>query len=138
MEPNFHNNQYVLVDRLSYYLREPRRGEAVILRFPGDPEKTRYIKRIIGLPGETIDIKDSQISINGKPLKETYIPEGFITEPNRHVTLEKDEYYVMGDNRENSNDSRVFGGVERRFLVGLAWFIVLPTKDAALVPPVYY
>lgn len=138
MEPNFHDKQYVLVDKLSYFLRDPRRGEAVILRFPGDPEKTRYIKRVIGLPGETVKIKDSKIYINGRHLTESYIPEGVFTEPDLEVKLGPDEYYCMGDNRENSNDSRVFGPIERRFLVGIAYFVIFPLKDAALVPPQYY
>lgn len=138
MEPNFHNNQYVLVDKLSYFTREPRRGEAVILRFPGDPEKTRYIKRIIGLPNETIVISDSKVYINGKQIRESYIPEETLTEPDRQLKLGKNEYYVMGDNRENSNDSRVFGAIERRFFVGLAWLVILPFNQAGLVPPQYY
>ncbi len=138
MEPNFHDRQFVIVDKLSYFLREPRRGEAVVLRFPGDPEKTRYIKRIIGLPNEHIVIKDSQIYINDLLLPERYLEKGIITDPDRDVTLGPDEYYCLGDNRENSNDSRVFGPIERRFFVGLAYYIVYPFSDAALVPPQYY
>lgn len=138
MEPNFQDKQILLVDKLSYLIRNPRRGEAVILKFPGDPEKTRYIKRIIGLPGEALTIKNSEVFINGRKLEETYIPKDFITEPDLEIKLGNDEYFVMGDNRENSNDSRVFKAVERRFLLGLAYVIMYPFKDAELVPPQYY
>ncbi len=139
MEPNFHSGQYVIVDKLSYYFRQPLRGEVVILKFPGDPEKTRYIKRIIGLPGEKITIRDSQIFINDKPIAESYIPKTTETQPNLERKLGPKEYYVMGDNRENSNDSRVFEGVERRFIIGLAYFVVFPLgKDVGLVPPQFY
>jgi signal peptidase I len=138
MEPNFHNGQYMLIDKLSYLMRNPRRGEAVIVKFPGDPDKTRYIKRIIGLPGERLQIKDNQILINDKPLRESYIPTDFLTEPNMEIKLGPKDYFIMGDNRENSNDSRVFKAVERRFIVGLAYIIILPFKDAGLVPPQFY
>lgn len=138
MGPNFQNGQYVVINKLSYLVRPPRRGEAVILKFPGDPEKTRYIKRIIGLPGETVKIEESIVSVDGKILSEAYIPKETLTQPNIEQRLERDEYFVMGDNRENSNDSRVFGPVEKRYLVGLAYFVLFPFRDAGLVPPEFY
>lgn len=138
MEPNFHNGQYMLIDKLSYLMRLPRRGEAVILKFPGDPDKVRYIKRIIGLPGERLRIQDNQIFINGRLLREHYIPSTFLTEPNMEIKLGPKEYFIMGDNRENSNDSRVFKSVERRFIIGLAYLIVWPLNQMSLVPPVFY
>lgn len=138
MQPNFQDKQILLVDKLSYLTRQPRRGEAVILKFPGDPEKTRYIKRIVGMPGETLAIQSNKVYIDGKELDEPYIPSDFLTEPNMEIKIGQNEYFVMGDNRENSNDSRVFKTVERRFLIGLAWLIAYPFNEAGLVPPQYY
>lgn len=138
MEPNFHSGQYIFIDKFSYLLRPPRRGEVVVVKFPGDPEKTRYIKRVIARPGETIKIQDSQLYINDQRLDELYIPAEFLTQPDMQKTMGRDEYFIMGDNRENSNDSRVFGTVERRFIVGLAYLILLPLKDVGLVPPQFY
>lgn len=138
MEPNFQDKQLLVVDKISYLRRAPRRGEAVILKFPGDPDKTRYIKRIIGLPGEMLSIVDNKVYINGILLKESYIPAHFRVEPPLQIRIGPDEYFVMGDNRENSNDSRVFKTVERRFLIGLAYLIIYPFRDAGLVPPQYY
>lgn len=138
MEPNFHSGQYVVVDKSSYIRREPRRGEAVIVKFPGDPEKTRYIKRIIGLPGEKLTIVDNRIYINGQPLAEKYLPADLSTEPDMEIELDSDEYFIMGDNRPNSNDSRVFKAVERRFIIGLAYLVVFPPNTAGLVPPQFY
>jgi signal peptidase I len=138
MEPNFHDRQYVIVDKLSYYFRNPYRGEAVIIKFPGDPDKVKYIKRIVGMPGETIKIEDNIVYINNKPLREAYIPSDYLTEPNNEWKLGKNEYFLMGDNRQNSNDSRVFGAVEKRFLIGLAYMVIWPPKDTKLVPPEYY
>lgn len=138
MEPNFHDKQYVIVDKLSYYFRTPHRGEAVIIKFPGDPDKVKYIKRVVGLPGETLKIEDDVVYINGKALKELYIPSEYLTEPNFEWKLGKNEYFLMGDNRQNSNDSRVFGPVEKRFIIGLAYMVIFPPKDVHVVPPQFY
>lgn len=138
MEPNFHNGQYLLVDKLSYNLRDPRRGEAVILKFPGDPEKMRYIKRLMGLPGDKLAIKSSKLYINGQEVNEDYIPTHYLTRPDMEITIPSGEYFVMGDNRENSNDSRVFKTVEHRFLIGLAYVVIFPFSDIELVPPQFY
>ncbi len=139
MEPNFYNRQMLVVDKLSYLFRGPRRGEVVILKFPGDPLAVRYIKRVVGLPNETIKIEDNKVYIDGKLLDETaYIPEDFSTKPNLELKMGPDEYFFLGDNRENSSDSRYFKGVEKRFLIGLAYVVIYPFHQAGLVPPQYY
>lgn len=126
MKPNFYSGQYLLTDRWHYLFGEPQRGDPVVLRFPGDPEHTKYIKRIIGLPGEKIEIKNGIIYINDKKLDEPYLPEQTLTFPDMSQHLEDDDYFLMGDNRSNSSDSRIWGICPKRDLIGKAWYIIWP------------
>jgi signal peptidase I len=128
MEPNFHNGQYILVNRWQYNFGIPERGDPVVLRFPGDPEHKKYIKRIIGLPGEHIQIINGFVYINGKKLNEPYIPAGILTEPNLDRVLGEDDYFLLGDNRYNSSDSRIWGICPKRDLIGKAFFTLYPLK----------
>ncbi|MEK9194544.1 MAG: signal peptidase I [Patescibacteria group bacterium] len=141
MEPNFYDGDYLLVDELAYRLREPVRGEVIVFKYPQNP-RSYYIKRIIGLPGEKIVISKSEISItleNGekKTLSEPYILGGgpssdFETE------LRAGEYFMMGDNRNSSFDSRSWGSLNREKIIGLARFRLWPiTKVMAFEAPVY-
>ena len=138
MEPNFHQDQYVLVDRIDYLTSNPERGDVVILRFPGDPDRTKYIKRIIGLPGEKVTIKDGGVYINDKELREIYISKNIPTEPDMQTILPENEYFVVGDNRPNSSDSRIWGTAAKKFLIGKAVLYVFPTSDWDLISKVYY
>lgn len=128
MEPNFHTGDYLIVNRFQYIFETPKRGDAVVLKYPGDPEHKKYIKRIVGMPGERIEIKNGVIFINGKKLIEPYIPQHVMTTADQPVdiALEADQYYLVGDNRINSSDSRVWHPANRRFLVGKAWFEFWP------------
>lgn len=129
MEPNFHTKEGLLIDRWSYNFGKPLRGDAVVLKFPGDPERKKYIKRIIGLPGERIQIQNGKVYINGSILKETYIPSYTSTDsPTRYIdeVIKPDEYFIMGDNRPNSNDSRVWGTAGKRFLIGKTFVHMWP------------
>lgn len=126
MEPNFHTGDIIIINRFQFLFGQPGRGDATVLKFPGDPEHKKYIKRIIGLPGEKIEIKDSKVYINGRLLKESYIPDYFVTMPNVVRTLRAGEYFLMGDNRPNSSDSRVWGIAAKRFLMGKTWFELYP------------
>lgn len=128
MEPNFRNGEYLIINRYQYNFGEPNRGDAVVLKFPGDPEHKKYIKRIVGLPGERVQIKDSKILINGQVLNEDYIPASVPTlaEKNIDQVLPVNEYFIVGDNRLNSNDSRIWGTAGRDFLIGKAWFQIFP------------
>jgi len=120
MEPNFQNNNYLIVDELSYRLRDPVRGEVVVFYYPGNP-KTRFIKRIIGLPGETLEIKGGKVKVNGKVLDESeYLPPGAQTIGDIRISLNKDEYFVLGDNRLFSYDSRRWGALPRKYIIGRA------------------
>jgi len=126
MEPNFHNFDYLIVDKLSYSLRNPQRGEVVVFKPPFD-DRVYYIKRIVGLPLEKIVIEESKITIFNKDH-----PQGFVLkEPylQNHYTLEKvevnlgpDEYFVLGDNREVSYDSRRWGPVKKERIAGRVIF----------------
>jgi len=128
MEPNFHNGEYLIIDRWHYNFGEPSRGDAVVLKFPGDPEHKKYIKRIIGLPGERIEIREGNVYINGQMLNEAYIPASVQTLADQPINrvMEPEEYFIMGDNRMNSNDSRIWGTADKRFLIGKAWFQIYP------------
>lgn len=131
MEPNFSDGQYLIVDELSYRLRDPNRGEVIVFRYPKDP-KQFYIKRIIGLPGEQVEISDNRVIIyngqhtSGEVLEENYLPDNELTFPNRKWRLKDDEYFVMGDNRTASSDSRIWGPLGKKFVVGKVFLRAFP------------
>lgn len=141
MEPNFQSGEYLLIDEISYRFREPRRGEVIVFHYPRDPSNF-FIKRIIGLPGETIEIEGGEIKIynlespEGEILKEHYIQE--LTPGDIKISLKKDEYFVLGDNRDHSSDSRTWGPLKRNNIIGRTWVsIFLPKGIKLLVPPKY-
>ena len=123
MEPNFFDHEYLIIDELSYRFREPERGEIVVFKYPRDPSQY-FIKRVIGLPGDTVEIADGKLKIynkehpNGVPLDETMYLDQDQTVPSKTATLKDNEYFLLGDNRAASLDSRVFGPVDRSYIVG--------------------
>lgn len=118
MLPNFQDGQFVLVDRLSYAFSQPKRGDVIVLEFPGDPTRRKFIKRIVGLPGEKVVVSGGRVYVEETELRETYLPKTTITTPEVTRVLRSDEYFVMGDNRPNSNDSRFFGPLPARRIIG--------------------
>ncbi len=127
MQPNLHEGEYVIVDKVSYAFRQPERGEIVVLRNP-NPGQPDLIKRVIGLPGETIAVRGGQALINGQPLTEPYIKQPMASDfPAEQLPAGR--YFVMGDNRNNSEDSRVFGARPANDIVGRAWIIYWPPSD---------
>lgn len=143
MEPNFHNNDYLIVDEILYRFREPQRGEVIVFRYPGD-EKYFYIKRIIGLPGEEIEIKNGKAVIfnkeylNGFELDEDYLPGNTQTSNKERVKIADDEYFVMGDNRGFSFDSRSWGALNRNEIIGAVRLRLWPLNQVmAFEKPAY-
>lgn len=143
MEPNFHNNDYLIVDEISYRFKEPQRGEVVVFKYPGD-ERYYYIKRIIGLPGEEVEIKDGKVFIfnnefsEGFVLDESYLPKNLITSGNKKVKVEDGKYFVMGDNRNFSFDSRSWGLLDRKEIVGITRLRLWPLNEVmAFDKPAY-
>ncbi|MDE2311464.1 MAG: signal peptidase I [Patescibacteria group bacterium] len=145
MLPNFHNGDYLIIDRLSYRFSQPDRGDVIVLLFPKDTSQF-FIKRIIGLPGETVQIKQGHVYIfnqqhpEGFELNESYIPSGVMTydQPDKKVTLGDNEYFVLGDNRLASSDSRVWGILPRNDIVGRVFLRVFPVASASVFHPVNY
>ena len=134
MQPTLREGERVIVDKVSYLFRPPARGDIVVLDLQGEPED--LIKRVIGLPGETIEFKDGDVWIDGRPLDEPYAQSSSGAIAARQ--LGSDEYFVMGDNRGNSKDSRVFGPIHREDIVGRAWIIYWPPSEWGLVPQPAY
>lgn len=126
MEPNFFDHEYLVIDELSYRFHQPQRGDIVVFHYPNDP-KSYFIKRVIGLPGETVEIADGQVKIyndkypNGLVLDEHVYLDDVYTAQTKRVTLKADEYYVLGDNRPSSLDSRYFGPISEKVIVGRVW-----------------
>jgi signal peptidase I len=139
MEPTFADNQFLIVSRVHYLLGEPGRGDIVVFHYPGNVEQD-YIKRVIGLPGDTVEIRDTLIYINGEPLDEPYINEPCT--PNQCAdetwVLGPDEYFVLGDNRNRSRDSRNFGPVSREYIVGEVMIRYWPPEEWGLVNRINY
>ena len=118
MEPNFSTGDYLLVDEATYYFREPSRGEVIVFENPNNTAEY-YIKRIIGLPGEEVVVSDGEVVIDGEVLDESYLPDD-INVGGRYVfQLDDDDYFVMGDNRPQSFDSRNWGPLGEKLIVGV-------------------
>jgi len=130
MEPSFYEGDYLLIDQLSYYFRDPERGEVVVFRYPEDPAR-RYIKRVIGLPGEEVVLTEEEIIIENEEgtvvLEEDYIRPSSLSDMS--VGLGEEEYFMVGDNRGFSFDSRSWGPVEKEEIVGRVFFQISPLRS---------
>jgi len=140
MDPSFYDGEYLIIDEVSYYFENPSRGDVIVFHYPGDTSKF-FIKRIIGLPGETIQINDGKVTIfnnehpEGFLLEEKYIDDE--TVPDTYKNLSDNEYFVMGDNRPFSSDSRHWGTLNKNLIVGRAWLRLFPPQRFDLWPGVY-
>lgn len=138
MDNTFENGQYLIVDQLSYYLHEPDRGDVVIFRYPRDPSKF-FIKRVIGLPGDTVTIEEANVIItneanpDGFTLNEPYVKSMEVSAPRTEVMGPR-EYFVMGDNRDQSSDSRVWGVLQEERIIGRAWLRLFPPTAVDFLP----
>ncbi len=130
MQPNFHSNQFILVSRVNYLIASPQRGDIVVFHYPLNPAND-YIKRVIGLPNQTVEIRATQVYVDGVKLDEPYINEPCTPGscPNKTWQLGPGQIFVMGDNRNHSQDSRVFGPVEMKFVIGEALLRYWPPSD---------
>ncbi|OIO44555.1 MAG: signal peptidase I [Candidatus Nealsonbacteria bacterium CG_4_10_14_0_8_um_filter_35_10] len=137
MEPNFHDDDYLIIDEISYRFREPKRGEVIVFKYPRSPSQ-RFIKRVIGLPGETIEIKDGKVIIikddKAQILDESnYLSPSLKTSGNLKITLNQNEYFVLGDNRLVSADSRSWGTLPKKYITGRVIFRAWPITALAFI-----
>ncbi len=155
MMPTLEGGQYLLVNRVVYFkldtgrvsrmvpfwkvdrpsqrfaVRPPRRGEVIVFNYPRDVTKD-FVKRVVGLPGETVEVRQGTVYINDQELQEPYVTNRDSSSAKR-ITLSEDEYYVIGDNRLRSNDSRSWGPVSEELLLGKVWFVYWPFSELQLV-----
>ena len=140
MRPTFETGDYIVVDQLTYRFHDPERGDVVVFRYPNDPSKF-FIKRVIGLPGEKVEVSDSKVTIfneehpNGLELGEPYI--FYTRDDGVEVTLGDEEYYVLGDNRFSSSDSRIWGHLSRDAILGRAFVRLFPFNQIDTFPGAY-
>lgn len=131
MEPNLHDGEFVVVNRLSMYWKEPQRGDIVVFRFPLDRTR-RYIKRVIGLPGDMVSIHDGEVYINGTLLNEPYLAEPPEYEGEWEIDL--GEVFVLGDNRNASSDSQNWGNLDQDDIIGRAVLVYWPPNEIGFIP----
>lgn len=143
MEPNFQDGEFLLTDKVTYRFSQPKRGDVIVFEAPGTNNE-EFIKRIIGLPGETISVINGETKINGAELSENYLPDSFITDGGaflkngQNVTIPDNHYFVMGDNRAASSDSRTWGFVAKEKITGRAWITYWPPPKFGVVEGVTY
>jgi signal peptidase I len=131
MEPNLHEGQFVVVNRLAYRWGEPQRGDIIVFHFPLNP-KRRFIKRVIGLPGDTVVVRSGQVLINGDVIYEPYLQ--VTPRYNGEWILGPDEVFVLGDNRNNSSDSQNWGPLPTDEIIGRAVFVYWPPSEVGTIP----
>jgi signal peptidase I len=132
METNLHDGQFLIVNKLVYYLHPPQRGDVVVFHSPESPRKD-FIKRVIGLPGEEVEMIDGTVYVDGVPLQEVYITDPGSRSWGPEVVGEF-EYFVLGDNRNNSSDSRSWGMLDGNAIIGKAWISYWPPSTLGPVP----
>ena len=133
MEPTLRSGEFVIVNKLAYMLRKPQVGDVIVFHYPRDPSQ-EYIKRVIGLPGDQISVREGQVYVNEQPLEEDYIAASPVYEYDQNVPEEA--LFVLGDNRNNSSDSHNWGSVPLDYVVGKALFVYWPpTEWGALEQP---
>jgi len=143
MQPNFPDGEYLLTDKVTYRLDEPKRGDVIVFKAPtGNGDE--FIKRIIGLPGETIFISNGEVYVNDVILQESYLSDTIYTSSasflneGKKVTVPEKSYLVFGDNRPRSSDSRVFGFITKDDITGRAWLVYWPMQSAGVVDKIDY
>lgn len=142
MEPNFPDGEFLLTDKVTYRFKEPKRGDVVIFKAPIAPDE-EFIKRVIGLPGETVKVSDGHVYINGKILNERYLNSSLLTSTGpflgeKEFTVPAGQLFVIGDNRNHSSDSRHWGPVQKTAITGRAWLIYWPLNSFGTVPKASY
>ena len=148
MVPNFDNGEYLLTDKLSYQFNEPKRGDVVVFKAPpSEPcavDQCEYIKRIIGVPGDRVMVKDGLVYLNGQLLDQRFLPADYTTAAGEYSIegIEKEvplgQYLCFGDNRSHSRDGREFGPIDKSLIVGKAFFKYWPVDSVGLVPKVSF
>lgn len=143
MYPNFDNGDYIITDKVTYRFSEPQRGDIVVFKNPKD-ESQDFIKRIMAVPGDTIKIQDGHIYLNGERLKEPFINSDIITNPGfflqegETIAVPDEKYIVIGDNRSNSSDSREWGFIEKKEIIGRVFVRYWPSNAIGLYPAEYH
>jgi signal peptidase I len=133
MLPRLEDRDRLFINKFVYHFEAIERGDIVVFHYPRDPEKS-YIKRVIALPGDRIRIDHGQVWVNGRPLRESYVPEQYRdTRSMPEMVVPDDSYFMMGDHRSISSDSREFGPVERSLIYGKAVFVYWPARDAGVL-----
>lgn len=142
MVPTFENKDYLIIDEISYRIRDPRRGDVIVFRYPLQPDRF-FIKRVIGLPGERIVIKNSTITVSDAEAVTSFsLDESFLVDTQTlgetDLTLKEGEYFVMGDNRNESSDSREWGPLDEKYIMGRAWLRLFPFQDIDFLPGAHH
>jgi signal peptidase I len=136
MEPTLDDGQYLLINKIGEHFHQPERGDIIVFQYPLDPTKS-FVKRVIGVPGDTVEVRDRETIVDGKALQEPYIkaPANGIYP---RTTVPPNEYFVMGDNRNNSSDSRSWGMLPANDIIGEAWVSYWPPKEWGTVKEFRY
>ena len=148
MYPNFVDGEMLLTEKITYYFREPQRGDVVIFKAPkSEPcsaNSCEFIKRIIAIPGDRVRIKDGQVYLNGSLLNQFFLPEGVVSKEGSYAKegveniIPEGQYLCFGDNREHSRDGREFGVIDKSLIVGKAFFKYWPINSIGVIPAVTF